>query len=55
MISSSSSVKPDGSIQRSGLANYNTALCLVALVTACDTNFMPVILARAPLPGRDAD
>ncbi|MCX6927694.1 MAG: terpene cyclase/mutase family protein [Verrucomicrobia bacterium] len=40
-----SSVKPDGSIQRSGLANYNTALCVVALVTACDTNFTPVILA----------
>ena len=40
-----SSVKPDGSIQRSGLANYNTSLCLVALVTAGDTNFMPVILA----------
>jgi squalene cyclase len=28
-----SSAKPDGSIQRSGLANYNTSLCLVALVT----------------------
>lgn len=40
-----SSARPDGSIQRSGLANYNTALCLVALVSASDTNFMPVILA----------
>ena len=39
------SVKPDGSIQRSGLANYNTALCLVALAAAADTNFTPVILA----------
>lgn len=39
------SAKPDGSIQRSGLANYNTSLCLIALVTAGDTNFMPVILA----------
>jgi squalene-hopene/tetraprenyl-beta-curcumene cyclase len=40
-----SSAKPDGSIQRSGLANYNTSLCLIALVTAGDTNFLPVILA----------
>ena len=39
------SAKPDGSIQRSGLANYNTSLCLIALVTALDTNFTPVILA----------
>ncbi len=40
-----SSVKPDGSIQRSGLANYNTSLCLIALTTAFDTNFLPVIRA----------
>lgn len=40
-----SSAKPDGSIQRSGLANYNTSLSLVALTTAFDTNFLPVILA----------
>ena len=39
------SAKPDGSIQRSGLANYNTSLCLIALVSAFDTNFTPVILA----------
>jgi len=39
------SVKPDGSIQRSGLANYNTALCLTALVSANDANFTPVILS----------
>jgi len=40
-----SSAKPDGSIQRSGLANYNTSLSLVALTTAFDTNFLPVIMA----------
>ena len=39
------SAKPDGSIQRTGLANYNTSLCLVALATAQDTHFNPVILA----------
>jgi len=39
------SAKTDGSIQRSGLANYNTSLCLIALVSAFDTNFAPVILA----------
>ncbi len=39
-----SCVKPDGSIQRSGLANYNTALSLMALTSAADTNFLPVIL-----------
>ena len=38
------SVKPDGSIQRTGLANYNTALCLTALASANDANFTPVIL-----------
>lgn len=37
------SVKPDGSIYREGLANYNTALCLMALTTADDPNFLPVI------------
>lgn len=39
-----SCVKPDGSIQRSGLANYNTSLSLLALSSAADTNFLPVIL-----------
>ncbi len=39
------SVKPDGSIQRTGLANYNTALFLTALASANDANFTPVILA----------
>ena len=40
-----SSAKPDGSIQRSGLANYNTSLSVIALATSFDTNFIPVILA----------
>lgn len=39
-----SCAKPDGSIQRSGLANYNTSLSVMALTTAADTNFLPVIL-----------
>lgn len=37
------SVRPDGSIHRGGLANYNTALSLVALSTAQDPRFLPVI------------
>ena len=50
------SAKPDGSIQRSGLANYNTSLCLVALATAGDSNFIPVILsARRYLAGTQID
>lgn len=40
-----SCAKPDGSIQREGLANYNTSLALLALTSAADTNFTPVILA----------
>jgi len=40
-----SSAKPDGSIQRMGLANYNTALSLVALTSAGDPSFLPVIKA----------
>lgn len=40
-----SSAKPDGSIQRGGLANYNTSLSIMALVSANDANFTPVILA----------
>lgn len=39
------SAKPDGSIQRGGFANYNTSLSLLALVSANDDHFMPVILA----------
>ncbi len=39
------SAKPDGSIQRGGLANYNTSLSIMALVSANDANFTPVILA----------
>jgi len=39
-----SCVRPDGSIQRVGLANYNTSLSLMALTSAADTNFLPVVL-----------
>lgn len=39
-----SCARPDGSIQRAGLANYNTSLALLALTSAADTNFLPVIL-----------
>lgn len=39
-----SCVRPDGSIQKVGLANYNTSLSLLALTSAADTNFLPVIL-----------
>jgi squalene-hopene/tetraprenyl-beta-curcumene cyclase len=38
-----SCVKPDGSIQKAGLANYNTSLSLMALTSAADTNFLPVM------------
>ena len=49
-------VKADGSIQRAGLANYNTSLSLVALTSAADTNFMPVILAaRRYIAGTQID
>jgi squalene-hopene/tetraprenyl-beta-curcumene cyclase len=51
-----SSAKPDGSIQRAGLANYNTALCLTALASANDPNFLPVILnARRYLANSQID
>lgn len=50
------SVKPDGSIHRGGLANYNTSLCLMALTTADDPNFLPVIRkARAYLASTQID
>jgi squalene-hopene/tetraprenyl-beta-curcumene cyclase len=39
-----SCVRPDGSIQKAGLANYNTSLSLMALTSAADTNFLPVVL-----------
>jgi len=39
-----SCVQPDGSIQKAGLANYNTSLSLLALTSAADTNFLPVIV-----------
>lgn len=50
------SIQPDGSIHRGNLANYNTALCLLALTTAEDPNFLPVIRsARAYLAGTQID
>jgi squalene-hopene/tetraprenyl-beta-curcumene cyclase len=50
------SVRPDGSIHRGGLANYNTALCLLAFTTADDPNFLPVIRgARVYLAGSQID
>ncbi len=50
------SVRPDGSIHRGGLANYNTALSLVALTTAQDPRFLPVIRdARTYLAGTQID
>jgi squalene-hopene/tetraprenyl-beta-curcumene cyclase len=51
-----SCAQPDGSIQRAGLANYNTALSLVALTSALDTNFLPVIIAaRRYIAGTQVD
>ena len=41
------SAKPDGSIQRTGLANYNTSLCLVALASADDSISSPSFSPRA--------
>jgi squalene-hopene/tetraprenyl-beta-curcumene cyclase len=50
------SVKPDGSIHRGALANYNTALSLMALSTADDPHFLPVIRnARAYLAATQID
>ncbi len=50
------SVKPDGSIHRGGMANYNTSLSLLALATADDPNFLPVIRgAREYLAGTQID
>jgi len=51
-----SCVRPDGSIQKAGLANYNTSLALMALTAAADTNFLPVIVkAREFLAGTQID
>jgi len=51
-----SCAKPDGAIQKAGLANYNTSLSLLALTTAADTNFLPVILkAREFIAGTQID
>ena len=51
-----SSARPDGSIYRVGLANYNTSLALVALTTSGDLHFLPVITkARQYLAGTQID
>ena len=51
-----SCARPDGSIQRTGLANYNTSLSLMALTSASDTNFLPVVLkAREFIAGTQID
>lgn len=51
-----SSVQPNGSIHRGGLANYNTSLSLMALATARDDHFLPVIRgARAYLAATQID
>lgn len=51
-----SCARPDGSIQKSGLANYNTALSLLALTSAADTNLLPVIVkAREFLASTQVD
>lgn len=48
--------RPDGSLHRGGLANYNTALCLMALASADDPAFLPVIRnARRYLAGSQID
>ena len=48
--------KPDGSIHKNGLANYNTSLAVVALTTASDPNFLPVIAnARRFIAGTQID
>jgi squalene-hopene/tetraprenyl-beta-curcumene cyclase len=48
--------KPDGSFQRSGLATYNTALCLMALLAADRTEYEPIIRqARQFLIGLQSD
>ncbi len=50
------SARPDGSIQRGSMANYNTALSLLALSSARDIHFAPVILAaRRYLAGSQID
>lgn len=50
------SVKPDGTIHRGTFINYNTSLSLVALATADDPEFLPVIrAARGYLAGSQID
>jgi squalene-hopene/tetraprenyl-beta-curcumene cyclase len=51
-----SNVKPDGGIYRSDLANYNTAICMMGLLAAHDSQYDPVLRrARAYLVGSQAD
>lgn len=51
-----SSAKEDGSIHRGNLINYNTSLCLLALATADEPRFLPVIQnARAYLARTQID
>lgn len=50
------SVRPDGSIHRGNFINYNTSLSLLALVTADDAHFLPVIRkSRSYLAGTQID
>ena len=50
------SVKPDGGIYRAGLANYNTSLCMLALLAAKDAKYEPILRrARAALVALQAD
>lgn len=50
------SVKPDGSVHRGNLANYNTAAALLAFSSADDPAFLPVIrAARAYLAKTQID
>lgn len=49
------SVQPDGGIYRKGLANYNTALSVTAMVAANDPKYEPTITAaRAFVVGQQA-
>lgn len=51
-----SNVKPDGSIYARELQNYNTAICMMALVTAKDPQYDNILRhARAWLTGQQID
>lgn len=50
------SAKPDGSIHRGTFINYNSSLSLLALATADETTFLPVIrAARGYIAGSQID